>query len=141
MREGKVDKKKQKKKKKQLRQEATPEHHSLPLLITQASEVSSSQQLVHLWSPPLLYYSYLLLLPFPLQFSFFLSSQDLKPTWKSDTNLKCDGTLSLLLLLLLLLMLSKLMGLVFNLSLQYSPTHSLVEGFIYYILYNYNDTH
>ena len=54
-----------------------------------------------------------------MQFSLFLSAQDLKPMLKSDTNLKYDGTLSLiLLLLLLLLMLSKLMGLVFNLPLQ-----------------------
>ena len=69
-----------------------------------------------LWLPPLLYYSYFLLLPFPMQFSLFLSAQDLKPMWKSDTNLKYDRTLSLI--LLLLLMLSKLMGLVFNLPLQ-----------------------
>ena len=66
-----------------------------------------------------------------MQFSLFLSTQDLKLMWKSDTNLKYDETLSLilLLLLLLLLMLSKLMGLVFNLPLQYSSTQSHVEGF------------
>ena len=52
----------------------------------------------YLWSPSLLYYSYFLLLPFTSQFSLFLSAQDPKPTWKSDTNLKCDRTLSLLLL-------------------------------------------